>query len=427
MSTMYPPQRLDLCGHKEFRALTQAKLLEEIVKGCKIDAAKKGLPRDESQRLGVKKKQSEEGHMRWVEHTRVLQDEFERLENDVEHYCNTFKDPIDISTAFEMKAVQLEEAIEQIWRNAARNEKNSDFISFSREDPANQASFAGLSRTTIPATPDSLVRDGIGLEVFLRNAKDMKERRPDLALGEEPGPAIMSYGAALDMFGVPAGPSPKPKPSLEGQMTQCAIATEGPEGSELSGPKTEHDMRQRDSYHPLSKPLLLPEDQWALFASNKFMGDTAILARQYAKLVIERDQEEARVRAEKQKMEKQKGKQKAQMDTQPDESLAAGPIVSRGPTKNGWPLVESLDFAGFTNWVRTCKAADKTFGRETLKLWNTARKRRRNDIIAQIKAWEAPKGFKDGSADHPDPKKYFPQDVSLDELDLKSMGIQLKR
>jgi hypothetical protein len=75
------------------------------------------------------------------------------------------------------------------------------------------------------------------------------------------------------------------------------------------------------------------------------MADAAILARQYAKLVAEKN------------------------STQDDWSSTASPATSENPTETttngGWPPVDQLDWAGFTNWVSRCKQVDKTFGKET--------------------------------------------------------------
>jgi hypothetical protein len=230
----------------------------------------------------------------------------------------------------------------------------------------------------------------------------------------------MSYGAALAMFGAPAGPGTKPQPCLEDKLAQCAIAE-----AEQPEPKTEHDARLRDSSSPLSEPLLSQDKQWALFQSNKFMADTAILACQYAKLVAERAQEQAQARVEQQSMKDEKEK-KVQKNTQPDESSAADSLGSSSSTKDGWPPVDGLDWAGFTNWIHRCKAADPKFGSKTLKSWNAARKDRREAIVARLKTWTPPKDFDNGSANHPDPKEYFPQDVSLAALELKQMGLKTK-
>ena len=70
-----------------YQAIAQARSLEEIVKGYEIDATKKGLPRDEYQRLEVKKKQSSEQYVGWVERSEALRMKLDNMEEKVKLFC----------------------------------------------------------------------------------------------------------------------------------------------------------------------------------------------------------------------------------------------------------------------------------------------------------------------------------------------------
>ncbi|PVH94477.1 hypothetical protein DM02DRAFT_661014 [Periconia macrospinosa] len=111
----------------------------------------------------------------------------------------------------------------------------------------------------------------------------------------------------------------------------------------------------------------LTHEQWALFGSKKHMADAAILARQYAKLVAEK---------ERKKSTKPEGVKQVENSNEDDGSSTASPATSENPTEtttnSEWPPVEQLDWAGFTNWLFRCKQADKKFGKETLPVLEQA-------------------------------------------------------
>ena len=209
----------------------------------------------------------------------------------------------------------------------------------------------------------------------------------------------MSYGRALEMFGVPDGLGKDPwqkselsvEPSIEDMTPLCSIAG-APTAATLLEPRTERECRQlRD---PPIDPLLSEEQQWALFGKKKHMGDAAILARQYAKLVAEKEN-----------------------PVVPDSATNAA------TDSGGWPPVDQLTWAGFTNWVYRCKQVDKTFGRATLPKWNAERLQRMNTLVAKLKEWKAPEGFDDGTSKYPDPRQYYTGD-SIDFDDMKKLGMK---
>lgn len=298
-------------------------------------------------------------------------------------------------------------------------------MKFRLEDPSRRYSYEGLDHSSIPATPDALLSDGTGLLCFLRAGK-LIGRQYTQALGEDSGPAIMNYGAALNMFGGPDGPNSCIEPtssanieeakepssatpscdspiggvSIEDSMAQCT----------LSRPRTELEYR-READIPPTVADLSNEDQAALFKSGKFMADVSRLACEYVNL---------HAAAEKAATDK-----KAQTSA----SSASAAVAPASPAKetlaSGWPAVEGLDWNGFTNWIHHCKKTDAKFGQVTLPKWRTEENDRHKTVVELLSKWEAPKNFEDGSSRCGKPSAFFPSDVSLAKLDMEKMGIKV--
>jgi hypothetical protein len=252
------------------------------------------------------------------------------------------------------------------------------FVRFCSKDPTCKLPFKGFDRFNIPATADTLVSDGIGLQIFLKAGK-ASQRLPKQSVGDRTDPSIISYGRAIEMFGVPDGPgedwrqagepSTEPVASLREELAQVDITKTTPKPEQQEA-RTEYDYRRLRDWQPQTTPLLSEEQQWVLFGSKKHISDAAILARQYTKLVAEK-------------------------------------LAGDTTTNSGWPLVEQLDWAGFTNWIHRCKSVDKAFGRATLPSWNKEREQRRATVVAKLKAWVPPQGFDDGSSSHQPPTQFY--------------------
>ncbi|CAD0100828.1 unnamed protein product [Aureobasidium mustum] len=80
------------------------------------------------------------------------------------------------------------------------------------------------------------------------------------AVGPNPGPAVMSHGRALAMFGPP-------------------------ESHTESMPRTEREYRERDTLNPPTVAILSEEEQWALFTKDKCLPYTEMLVSEYVKRV----------------------------------------------------------------------------------------------------------------------------------------------
>ena len=116
------------------------------------------------------------------------------------------------------------------WRQATTAKKLAQYVS---DDPSlPHLPYAGFDRTRIPATPDILIKDGTGFLTGMFAGKDVKPKRTPLqALGDNPGPAYMSYGRALYVFGFTRHKAPRaarvPRSDDAAQTgpAQTAIAT----------------------------------------------------------------------------------------------------------------------------------------------------------------------------------------------------------
>ncbi|KAH0282693.1 hypothetical protein M436DRAFT_80635 [Aureobasidium namibiae CBS 147.97] len=107
-------------------------------------------------------------------------------------------EPDMLANAFEDDAACREQETDDLW--------GSNCPKFKTEDSTRTSWFKGLDRTKIPANPDYLVNNPIGLEVFLRLTKHRTLSHPMSAIGLHPGPAFMSYGSAVAKYGPPKAP-----------------------------------------------------------------------------------------------------------------------------------------------------------------------------------------------------------------------------
>jgi hypothetical protein len=177
-------------------------------------------------------------------------------------------EPAMLSQAFEENAADREQELLDIWRAGASTPKEMEFPKFETEDPSRKSTFKGLDRTKIPATADYLINMPIGLEVFLRLAKNKTPSHPMSAIGLSPGPAFMSYGSAVAKYGPPKAPGEDwPSEDQDGGVDRPQAA-----------PEVTSAIDDNIAPEPTT-------DLWALFKENRFLNYTALLVAQYAKLV----------------------------------------------------------------------------------------------------------------------------------------------
>ena len=177
-------------------------------------------------------------------------------------HVNAFPEtePHTLAKAFKKYANARELGMDDAFRREFRRERLNWVTAdpeFEKADERPASTFKGLDLANILAIPDFFLSSPAGLEIFLRAAKS---RNPRLAISSDPGPAIMSYGRALAMFGQP-------------------------ESHTESMPRTEREYRKRDTLNPLTVAILSEKEQWALFTKDKCLPYTEMLVSEYVKHV----------------------------------------------------------------------------------------------------------------------------------------------
>lgn len=350
------------------------------------------------------------------------------------HNIDTIIDnePDMLSQAFEDDAVSRELRAAQIWRENAIFEEQRAYPRFKDETPAREMSFKGLDLTKVPALPDYLLKDPVGLKSFLRSARNIPDAHPMKAVGKSGGPAVMSLGAAIAMFGVPKLGADWPSESTSGQATEeTTPLTEAP----VPG-VTELDMK-KSSYGGKALVASVFEsdaEQWALFGHTKHLKFVDMLAAHYVRLVAAKEEHvktvAAKVRAKaaiakRQVVADQTGKRSEKAAAEPsattDEALPA--------IFGGWPDVQELDWISFTNWVQACRRLDKNFGKTALPKWEQERLER-FALAKVLDKWDLSaaiaNGFDDGCSGSKPPTAYYDKAKTIMEIDAPKAGIDPK-
>ena len=296
------------------------------------------------------------------------------------------------------------EGVENIWHAAT---KQGSLLQLCDADPNFQAAFTGLDRSRIPATADSLVSEGQGLSTFMYSGRALPERRmPMQTVGETAGPAYMSHGRALHMFGeltdpgnnktaaATASSSPLVGEPSDGQQSATNLVepllTELQKVSVVPAPRTEAEFREQNPKVYERTKSIVPEgkEAWTfVLGFEKFARWIPMLSSQYAELVRARD----------------------------DKTKLYG-------MHKDWPLAESLTFEGFTNWILRCKKADLDFARTTIKKWESDLAKRKADIQARLEANKVHDTYSDARLRLPRATTYY-NGPALMPKDMKKIGL----
>ena len=293
----------------------------------------------------------------------------------------------------------------------------------------------------------------------------------------------MNYGRAIRVFGMPDAPGLDWREDGEDIVETVGGSQAEDEMSENLAKMQVSAEEELDSQDTdcLVKSVLEPDEQWALFKPNKFMPDAVNLAAQYAVLVAakqkrlaaERDAEQEKEKSAAAEEEKglatkgavisayesevfvKKPAVKEPIPEEPQEESVEGPLTKEplfessvgvhgfpgetgavpGPDPatatssppaepEGWPEVEDLTFAGFTNWIKACKDLQKKFGSETCTPWDKARQARKALLEQRIAAWsksEAAESLESDIVD-PDPWSFYDLEESLAIVDSRALG-----
>ncbi|KAK3676266.1 hypothetical protein LTR78_004016 [Recurvomyces mirabilis] len=449
MSSPYSNDRSKTCKHETSRrsclacaahntrldfieAVTERDKRSGLVQGYEGQLKDPELPLKERKKFEERLEKARKEHVAWSDRHDGLEVDVVAADKLVQAICDE-NAPEDLAEAFEARAIERVEELRNIWslvNPTGEKEEESEPYEFVSADPALKLDFNQLDRSSIPATVDTLVTDGPGFEMFLRLGRKNK-RLPSKTVGDHDGPAIMSYGAAYDMFGALPGLDAfwVDKDKLEDARLALLEAGEDEGEDEVAedmahsdvlvpAPQTELEFRQLDEVHVPTVSRLEEEQQRALFAADKYMQYLSVLARQYHNLwLAQQEAEELEVAKAIFGPKKVEG------------SADAEPAAIEAPTKaaavrGSWPPVEGLDFAGFTNWVVACKELDPAFN-ATLKTWDAQRKARNLRTKELLEQWKQPKDFDSGNARHPSMKDFYNGRV-LGTVDLEALGLKKK-
>lgn len=132
----------------------------------------------------------------------------------------------------------------KVWRRATGK---NDFTPLVAADPDFKVDSEALDRSKIPATADCLVSEGEGLSLFMYAGRSLEDQRtPTQTVGEIAGPAYMSHGRALHMFGNAEDPGDDKPATIEKPQDNLSepLLTELQESSVVSEPQTEAQFRE---------------------------------------------------------------------------------------------------------------------------------------------------------------------------------------
>ncbi|KAH0378439.1 hypothetical protein KCU92_g8717, partial [Aureobasidium melanogenum] len=379
MPSPYSTKRSELCRHDSWRVGCVSCKQDDIGEACaelEVEIAMTNedlcaLPpsisqaptEEERQKLEKEEEKVKARHHSLLDSLSGLRTMMDKVAADVRAICAK-TEPHMLAEVFEKDAAARELEMDDKFRKMFGRDPPKSIAAdpeLEREIESSASTFKGLDLTNIPATPDILLDSPAGLEIVLRKGKN-----PMLAMGPNPGPAIMSYGRALAMFGPP-------------------------ESHTESTPKTEREYRERDTLNPPTVAILSEEEQLALFTEDKCLNYTEMLVSEYTRRV-----------------KSKKSVSKAEItDSHDKEESSTG----------GWPDVEGHDWAGLTNWIHRCMERDDKFFEVTLPSWKKQREDRRAMMIEGMSKWNLSNAFTADPSTYGDPRKYWSHSKSLSEME----------
>ncbi|KAK5685589.1 hypothetical protein LTR17_027085 [Elasticomyces elasticus] len=395
--------------------------LSAVVQSYEIDMKRRKITAEEVMQLEPKRDAAEQKREEWEVRARSYEDLVATVEAQVKDICAKTEQEL-LAAAF---ADDADQRGQEIWgmlqlNSAGATEKDAR-IHFRIADPKAATSFQGLDRSTIPATPDILIKEGTGLQSFLKAAKS-SGRKPSEAVGSVRGvPSAMSHARALVLFGdlePPGADPPEQAESVEGQDLENVVA--GMAQVDIAGstdspaPSTEAEFRHKNGQPTFT--ALTPEEQWKLLGPGKYISYVSILARCYVNLVKEKKTREMKM------AERQRWAETRRLAGQDEESIAA--VLARPmetAPQSAWGDVGESDLAGFTNWIQSCQTAYPDFGRTFTKAWHTERSARIITLEKALKSWTPPTGFTDGISRKPQARQFYKGTKSIADLDKAEM------
>lgn len=322
-------------------------------------------------------------------------------------------EPEDLRAALVSDAEELEDEMLREWQESASTMEGEEagFLQFMPLDPGRDRTFKGLDHATVPATPDMLITEGRGLQIFTKASKGTNKTIVG-ALGKDTGGAVMSFGRAVEMLGLPEGPGKdydrESASTTEPGTDMSNVESLGPvlSSASLDDPPavandkatTESEWRER---HPHSPPVLSQQQQLDIIGLKQLYLWSGNLANMYYKLATEQEkheeEEELRLQAERDRLAAENEGADGENFAAPavEEVMAVQPIEAVPSSKPasypiGWPLVEKKDFAGYTNWLHALQKEDPKVHKTSLAPWIEQRNKRHGEIQTAIDSWKEP-------------------------------------
>lgn len=290
------------------------------------------------------------------------------------------------------------------FRYTWRDKTDSSLVQFDPEDLDRAGSCTGLDGSNIPATLDSMLGKGTALQAFVNFSKPQGMQGLDKAVRSKADPTMMAYDSAIKMFGLPKDPydmpQPKTEPAIENSLTEsmenCTVTKSA---------STEREFRIQSGEIPTQEKLTLEEfGEW--LAKMGIMEGVGNLMDQYNKRAIE-----AAAASDTKK-------NKSTKEMVPD-AAKSDMTVATDP----WPPVGQHEWARFTDWFQSCKAADGMFAK-TLDVWHQEREERLKNIQKKIESWTPPTGYDDASAGYGRLTEFY-RGPSICKVDLEKAGFKL--
>ena len=321
-----------------------------------------------------------------------------------------------------MNATERANEFLQIWLNVEVFIVEKDFVEFCVKNLKCDFSFKDVNRSVISTLTDSLLKKNFDLQQFLRIDKTMKKLSIH-ALSDAFDSTIMNYDRAFQKFDVSnesendiwrQKSESNAKFSIENSIAQISIAEKATSTSMFEIKIEKKFRQQRNWCFPIAS-LLSSDEQWVLFDSFKYLKYTIILARQYYKLIVEKQAK---------KTQKSKKSKKIVKNEQFDENSTIDSVVSNvALNSEEWSLVDQFDFEKFTSWISRCKETISFFSKTIFRSWKTDRNARQKSLVDKLKRWEFFSNFDYESSKHSNSKHYY-KESSFFEKNLKILNIK---
>lgn len=324
------------------------------------------------------------------------------------------------------------------WNIATGQKKLPEYRSEDLGSPA--PPYVGLDRTRIPATPDCLVKDSVGLYTAVLACRDViPKRMPMQTVGDRIEPACMSHGRALQMFGPPADPGRDPLPPGEATTQGQVMHVDTPDNEQVSSDQ------ETDISEAMSRTSVADDETATKPSVDKPEVELPVepVVEPNVERNVERTTEDREPQTEREYRDKHFSPTKPCSDLDAWKEIMGArkfglylPILCKQYVElvrakenqtavfgyEGWPAVDGMDFEGFVNWVIRCKASDPTF-KATVQQWNISTDDRVEELETKITTAKVIDNFNDAKLRLGDATDYYRGEKAILQRDWDKMGI----